>query len=99
MLLPIHALPASRMRALADDLVVRVRAQATTAAGALRQWRLRARRRALERASHRELLKLDDATLRDLGLTRGELRGLAAEVAGRIEASHPRVSTAPWSRR
>lgn len=107
MLRPHHALHATRLRALADDLTLaahrswpgpwrrlRQRAAATcralsaAAADAVKAWR----QRAVERASRRELGALSDAMLRDLGIARGEIDGLAAAFAGRIDVTHPRLT-------
>jgi uncharacterized protein YjiS (DUF1127 family) len=61
------------------------------AARGIAAWR-RARR---ERTSDRALRELDDRTLRDLGLTRGEIASLGAELGGvaeptRVWALHAR---------
>lgn len=45
------------------------------------------RRQRLARATVETLRALDDRTLRDLGMHRCEIRGVAAEMAGSVEPS------------
>lgn len=47
-----------------------------------------ARRRRLERAGHRQMLRLDDHLLRDVGLTRGEVE----RAADRPHAEEPSIT-------
>jgi len=49
------------------------------------------RRRAEERAMVRDFASLSDATLRDIGLTRGEFGSFRAEATGRAEITRLRV--------
>jgi uncharacterized protein YjiS (DUF1127 family) len=58
--------------------------------GLIEAWR----RNSLRRASARTLHSLDDRTLRDLGLHRSEISGLAAEIDGRAELSYVRARQA-----
>ncbi|MCW5636314.1 MAG: DUF1127 domain-containing protein, partial [Rubrivivax sp.] len=60
------------------------------AAGADRLGRYLARRREM-RLTENALRQLDTRTLRDIGLTRGEIGSAAAEAAGVVEATRVRA--------
>lgn len=105
----VHALLATRLSLtrtlaaawLADDFLEHVatlrrwwRARLRRLVSRARQARQRMRLRSARRAERRLLEGLSDATLRDLGLTRGELGSVQAEAEGRVQATRRRVRQA-----
>lgn len=54
------------------------------------------RRRLRDARRRRELDQLDDAALRDLGLTRGEIASVVSELGGRIAATRRRADLDVW---
>ena len=76
----IHAAPAAEAGSTVRRAAATLRARLARAIAALR-------RRAQEARTREALSRLDDATLRDLGLHRSEIGSLAAEAHGRAEAA------------
>lgn len=85
------AAPAAARRAVPAGVWPRLGAIGLGFGLALGSLAARIARRWRDRARSLRLQDLDDATLRDLGLTRSELSSLEMEASGRIEATRQRV--------
>jgi predicted LPLAT superfamily acyltransferase len=82
----------SALRAFVAGLFTTLAARAARAgAQRWRRWLQAHRQRQLERAMFREFAALSDATLRDIGMSRGELSSYHAEASGQAEVTRLRV--------